>query len=350
MKSGGHKFNLKSSSALVIAAGCTVALMLFVTIISFVLYRKSMLEASDLLQEVRYKSYDYYVAMISSDDSSDFWQQVFSSAEEYGSANGIYIDMLSDNVEGNYTKDELLEMAIASGCDGILLEGDDSEQTAALITKAASAGIPVITLENDVDSEYRASFVGVNNYTVANLYATSLLDNLVKQKHVMIIGDSSVDENYTNNFVNNVQEALSDVELPNGPLEFEIRLIDNDGAFATEEYIQNLFQKNEIQPVVICLDETSTECFYQAMIDYNKVGQVLLFGNYESQAIYTGIKQGVIKSTITLNASSLGQEAVKAYIEYEDTGHVSEYISVEPKLIDASNIDEYLEEVDDGKE
>lgn len=348
MKLGGNKIKFQSSSALVIAAGCTVAFMFLTTIISFVLYQHRMREANNLLKEAKYNQYDSYVVLISSEDKNDFWQNVYESASEYGRERGIYVDMLSDNVDVNYSKKELLEMAIESGCDGILLEGDDDPEISALLTKASTAKIPVITLEKDIASDNRVSYVGVNNYTIANLYASAIKENLVKQKHVMVIANSSYDDASLNTFVNNVQEAFSEEELPNGPLEFEIRKIESNDAFATEEYIQNLFQKNEVQPVVICLDELSTESFYQAMIDYNMVGQILLFGNYESQSIYTGIKQGVIKSTVTMNASSMGESAAKAFIEYKQTGHVSDYINVEPEIIDSKNIESYLEEVENG--
>ncbi len=347
MKLGGNKFNLKSSSALVVAAGCTVAFMFIVTSISLVVYQKQMDEANKLLQETKYDQYDSYVAMIVADGETDFWQKVYQSAYEYGKENGIYVDLMSDNVDTDYSKDELLEMAINADCDGILLEGDQSEETAQLLNRAAAASIPVITMDSDVAKDQRISFVGVNAYTVANLYADSLLDNLVKQKHVLVLGDSSIDESQTSTFVTNISENLSGADIKNAPLEFEVRLVESDDAFATEEFVQNIFKKNEVKPIVICLDANTTECFYQAMIDYNMVGQVLLLGNYETPAIYTGIKQGVIKSTVSMDAEKMGISAVDAFSEYRDLGYVSDYINVEPKLIDASNIDSYIEEVAD---
>ncbi|WP_167511309.1 sugar ABC transporter substrate-binding protein [Pseudobutyrivibrio xylanivorans] len=342
MNLGKRRMKIKSSSALVIAAGCAVAFMFLTTCLTIYFYRQRMNEAYSLLQEAKYSQYDSYVVMISSDDDSDFWQRVYSAAFEYGKKNGVYVDLLSDNVDEKYSKSQLLEMAIESGCDAILLEGDDSPETAELLNTADAAGIPVITLENDVLGSSRVSFVGVNNYTIAKLYTQSLMDNIVKQKHVMVLGDSTINETAANNFVNNMQEALATEDLVNAPLEFDIKIIESDDAFATEEYIQNIFIKNELAPIVICLDATSTECFYQSMIDYNKVGQVLLFGNYESQTIYTGIKQGVIKSTVTLDATSMGETAVGAYIEYRDSGYVSDYINVEPKIIDSTNIGDYM--------
>ncbi len=349
MKVGRHKFKIRSSSALVVAAGCTVAFMFLTTCLSFIFFRQRMNEANDLLREAKYLPYDSYVVMVTSDDQSDFWQRVYKSASDFGRKYGIYVDLMSDNVDVNYSKNELLEMAIESGCDGILLEGDDNPQTLELINSAYAKGIPVITLESDVVDSKRVSFVGVNNYTIAQLYAQSLVENIVKQKHVMVIGDNSINETVAGNFVTNIQEALSGENLVNAPLDFDVRIIEDDNAFATEEYIQNLFVKNQLKPVVICLDATSTECFYQYMIDYNKVGQILLLGNYESQAIYTGIQQGVINSTVTLDADSMGESAAKAFLEFRDSGYVSDYINVEPKIINNTNIGDYISKENDDE-
>lgn len=347
MKLRGHKINLKSSSALLAFAGCTVAFMFIITCISFFLFRQRMAYADVLLKEARYSQYDAYVAMICSDDNSDFWKNVYQSAREAGKEYGIYVDLLSDNVDVNYTKAQLLEMAIDSDCDGILLEGDDSPEIQSLLKEASVKRIPVITLQNDVAAEDRVSFVGVNNYTTAKLYADSLVDNLVKQKHVLVLGDSTVEESTAGIFVNNIQEDLAEEKLPNGPLDFDVEIIKEDDAFAAEEYIQNLFKKSKLAPVVICLDSTTTECFYQAMIDYNKVGQIHLYGNYKTPTILTGIQHGVIKSTVSIDAESMGSAATKAFIEYRDTGYVSDYINVDTQIIDLSNVDEYLEEGSD---
>ena len=92
MKIGGRKLKLKSNSALAIAAGCAVAFMFIATIISVALYRQRMNEAARLLQEAKYTQYDSYVVMISSDDESDFWQEVYRSASEYGKEHGVYVD------------------------------------------------------------------------------------------------------------------------------------------------------------------------------------------------------------------------------------------------------------------
>ena len=342
---GGNK-SIKSNSALAIAAGCAVAFMFIATIISILIYQKRSEEAKELLAEAKYNQYESYVIMISSDPNSDFWQEVYESAKSYGKDHGIYVDMLSESMGKSYTKAEYLEMAIEAKCDAIFIEGDDSEEITNLLAQAKRAKITVFSLETDVDIDNRTSYIGANSYTIASLYGNSLINNLVKQKKIMVLGGNTVNLATANTFVNNIQSALDGADIVNSPLEFETRIVESKDAFANEEYIQNLFKENDLAPVVICLDQESTESFYQAMIDYNKVGQILLLGYDKSQTILTGIKQGVIASTVYVDAQNVGVAATDAYVEYRDSGYVSDYISVEANVIDSSNIEELLQEVE----
>jgi len=317
--------------------------MFIATIVSIVLYNKRMEEASQLMAEAKYNSYDSYVVMITSGEDEDFWNQVYESAKTSGQKEGVYVDMFSEIVDDSFSKDEYIEMAIESDCDAIFVEGDDTEETAALLQRATKTGISVFTMGTDVNEEYRNAYIGANSYTIANMYGSALLSKLDKQKTVMILGGNQAQ---ADSFATNIQTVMDKMTLPNGTLKFETRVVDSKEVFATEEYVQNLFLENDLASVVICLDGELTESFYQAMIDYNKVGQILFFGNNKTATILTGIKQGVISGTVYIDAESLGQNLTEAYIEYRDSGYVSDYINVDATAVDSSNVSQQLQEVD----
>ncbi len=343
MKKFWGKSKIKSNSALAISAGVAVAFMFIATIVSVVLYKNRMEEAASLLKEAQYNQYDSYVIMISSDDESDFWQQVYNTAREYGQENGVYVDMISQSVDIDYSQSQLFEMAIAAGADAVFLEGDNSEISTEQLAKAKKEGVSVITLETDVEPENRVSYIGVNSYTIANLYASAIVPDLSEKAKIMIIGDNTANAYMNSGLVNNLQEAISNA-MPGANIEYDIRVIEDTNSFATEEYIQDLFMENEVPQYVVCLDEETTTGFYQSMIDYNKVGQINLYGNYTTPTILTGIYHGVINSTVNIDAESMGKAAVDAFIEYRDTGYVSDYINVESQIIDASNVNDYIVE------
>lgn len=342
------KDNSKSNSALAILAGCAVAFMFIATLVSVILYRYNMREVSAILEDREYEDYDTYLTFITSDDSSDFWKEVYAAAKETGSENGIYVDMLSESLNEDYSKNELIEMAIAAGCDGILLDGADDERLSELLKKAADSGISVIAMNNDVTSDNKISYVGTSSYSMAQLYAQELEELLAtttdEEIDVLVLESATVDESNAGVLVTGIQEAVAASESAKGQISFERRIIESENAFSTEEYVQDIFQNEMLPDVIICLDELTTTCVYQAMLDYNKVGSLDLLGYYQSNTILEGINQGVIDGTVTVDASEMGATAVSAFAEYLETGYVSDYLVVNTDIITRANVADYMRE------
>lgn len=338
---------LKSNSTLAIAAGCAVAFMFIMTIVSVIFYMKSAKEVNTLSKDSNFQKFDYYVAFITSDDSNDYYTSVYRGAKEYGLANGIYVDMLSDSINEDYTKYELMEQAIDAGCDGIIVEGDDSDEMAALMKKAYNKAIDVVTIQEDVRDSQRLSYVGVNNYSVAQLYASQLSECLEEETEVLILESAESYESSTGILVTGIQEAvaqqIADLDLDN-VVTYNTLTIDNSDAFSTEEFVRDYFQTNELPDVIICLDELSTTCVYQALIDYNKVGEVKLLGYYQSATIFEGIRQQVIKSTVAVDTKNMGKSACMAIDEYFKTGFTSDYYGINAVLVDQTNVKSFMEE------
>jgi len=91
----------------------------------------------------------------------------------------------------------------------------------------------------------------------------------------------------------------------------------------------------------------NTTCVYQAVVDYNKVGKINIIGYYDSDTICRAIERNVIYATISVNTKQLGMNCVSALDEYKESGHVSEYFSVDILLITSDNVSEYLGDADE---
>ena len=109
-----------------------------------------------------------------------------------------------------------------------------------------------------------------------------------------------------------------------------------------EESIRNIFIEEGLPDVVICLDELSTSCVYQAVVDYNIVGQIDIIGYYDSETILKAIERNVVRATISIDTEEMGQYCVEALEECRSGGYVSEYFSVGTNLITIQNVREYL--------
>ena len=68
---------------------------------------------------------------------------------------------------------------IRASVDGIIVTGDDEEETVELIDEAVDAGIPVVTILSDCIESRRQCFVGSNNYNIGQEYGRQILKHAI---------------------------------------------------------------------------------------------------------------------------------------------------------------------------
>ena len=331
----------KSNRALVIAGICSVSFILLITIGSMFFFRMQMDRASRLMEGASYESYESYYVMISSNQESSLWRSIYQGAVEAASESSAYVEMLGSNLSTDYSRQDLMRIAIASGVDGIILEADESGDFTELIDQADAAGIPVVTVMGDDTMSSRKSFVGVNNYNLGREYGRQVLLSGEEVQEVLVLMNSSMPDTSQNIIFSGIQETL--IEAGRQDIRVYAAAIEGDNTFAVEESVRNIFlEQEQTIDVLICLDELSTTCAYQAVVDFNRVGQVDIIGYYDSEAILRGIERNVIRSTIALDTKEMGAYSVEALEEYRSTDHVSDYFGVDTDLITIENVRDYL--------
>ena len=345
-----QKRYIKSNRTFVIGCICSVAFILLVAIGSMVFFRMNMVRSTELLKEADYETYEDYYVMITSENTSAFWQSVYESARAAGRENGAYVEMLGSNLSTGYTKEELLKIAIASDVDGIILEADESGMITRHLEEAQEKGIPVVTVLGDNSQGLRKSFVGVSNYNLGREYGKQVLSIADKDiRDVLVLMSADTEDTSENIIYSGIQETLAEEGLQQGMENIQVRAaaVENKGAFDAEESIRNIFMEEGLPDVLICLDELTTSCVYQAVVDYNMVGQIDIIGYYDSETILKAIERNVVRATISIDTKEMGEYCVEALEEYRGNGYVSEYFSVGTNLITIQNVRDYLGGADD---
>ena len=337
----GQEKAAKSNRALVIAGICSVSFMLLITIGSMFFFRIQMDKASRLMEGASYESYESYYAMISSNHESALWRSIYQGAVEAAAENGAYVEMLGSNLSTDYSRQDLMRIAIASGVDGIILEADESGDYTGLINEADAAGIPVVTVMGDDTTSNRKSFIGVNYYNLGREYGRQVLLAGEDVQEVLVLMSTSMPDTSQNIIFSGIQETL--VEAGRDDIRVYAAAIEGDNTFAVEESVRDVFLEQSMD-VLICLDELSTTCAYQAVVDFNRVGQIDIIGYYDSETILRGIERNVIHSTIALDTGEMGEYSIEALEEYRETGYVSDYFGVDTDLITIENVRDYLED------
>lgn len=335
-----------------------LVLMIVVSTVGIYIFRVQY-DKNNLKEDTgEYRKYGKYYAMITSDDRADFWQSIYNGAKAAGESKDAYVELFASNIGTGYTKEQRLEIAIASGVDGIILEGEDDVVLKRTMTRAIESGIPVVTVTQDITDSERISFVGISRYDLGQTYgkeavklAHQMIDenvSLYNEKtplKVVVLIDKENDNAGQNILLSGIKEEIvRDPSLANR-VQIDTYAVDNSGAFTAEESIRDIFMGEVSVPdILIGLSEIHTNCAYQAVIDYNRVGRTNIIGYYDSSTILNAVKKEIIFSTISMDTAQMGRYCAEALTDYLDEGYVSDYYAVDTYVVGQDNINEYLKD------
>lgn len=310
--------------------------------------------------------YSHHIALVTESTSDPFWKNVWLAAKEEGAKKDTCVEWVGSALTEQYPLATLMDIAIASKVDGIMIQPDGSEEVKSLIARAIDSGIPVITVMSDATGTGRQGFVGYNSYDLGQIYGAQVRAAMAQQLdeyHAVVLFGNDVSENAQNIVYSSIKESL---ENTNATL--DVVTIDNSNVFSAEEAIRELVVStptlvaNEVTSpqlgktyapnILICLNATNTICAYQAVVDHNKVGEIQILGYYDSDEILTAVEKRIIQATVAVDANRFGASCVDALMEYLELGRTSDFTPVGLTLVTAANVADYrasLAETEDGK-
>ena len=296
--------------------------------------------------------YDRHYAFVAEDSQSDLWQEVFRSANEQAKEYNIYLEDLSTVLGRDYSARDLLRIAVNSGMDGIVYSGGADKKVSDLIDKAADAGIGVVVLQNDVETSKRQCYVGLNYYELGQMYAIQI-EKLIDPENMAetsidILVDGDMSEGASNLIVMAIEDYLREQSgedqeqiLP----EIVVTRIEAEDIFSAEERIRNIFlEKEDLPDIMLCVNSVYTRCAYQAVVDYNLVGQIQIIGYFANDTIIDAVDKQVIFSTISVDTEEMGKSCIQALYEYNNMGYTNSYLPVGIEVVDQAKAKRIMEE------
>jgi len=333
--------------------------LLMVTLIVIIIFYQFYIKGSS--QTDKGREYDKYYVMITDNRKSSFMQAVHKGAFDTGQEESIYVDMLGDNLPSDYTLNDLFRIAISSQVDGIIVEADESEEMTQLINEAVDEGIPVVTLLNDNTKSNRCSYVGVGGYNIGREYGRQVIEIINEKRsaqergddytlNVAVLVNSNNQTSGQNIIVSALQETVEQRLGNSSDTKINVMAVDNTNTFSVEESVRDIFMNQDIPDIIVALDELTTTCVYQAIVDYNVVGKVTILGYYNSDTIVNAINRGAVYSTIFIDTAQLGEYCVEALKEYNELGATSQYFTADIMLINKSNVSMYMTKEEENAE
>jgi len=315
----------------------TIVAVSLVTIVNFVVF-KSNVDNNDKSDIDQPEEYSYHFAMIYDNKRSDKLEKIYESANMFAKTQNAYVEIIGKDLPENYSKNALMDIAIMSGVDGIILEGDDNVLLPEMINKAYENGIPVVTFMTDVENSQRSSFVGIGAYDVGFEFGREVnkINNRSNANNILVLMSDSEGYYEQHTMYQSIIEALSDVDNIN----IETKLIDSNNDFSSDEAIRDILLDMEKEPdIMICLSEKITESAYQQVVEYNKVGSIDIMGIAASDMVINAVKKQLVDYLISFNKETMGIYCIEALMEYINTGYVSEYYMVDTTLITPDNVE-----------
>lgn len=280
--------------------------------------------------------YRYKYDMIVDVPDSPFWQAVYNCAQEWAQKNDAILELRGSEEESDYDKLDYMNMSIASNADGIILQYSGEQGLEAKINEAVQKGIPVVTVMSDAVHSKRQSFVGVSDYQLGSAYGEKVAEYVTKDtKSILILLKRNIDDMNQSQIYTQISNAAQAKAGSSESIKVTGKNLLSTGTFETEEAVTDIFQqKNKVPDILVCMDEETTECARQAVLDFNLAGKVTIIGYYSSDDILTAVEKGVISVTCDVDTEQLGRYSVEALTEYQKDGRTNSYYNVDINFLD----------------
>lgn len=287
-------------------------------------------------QEESGEVYRYKYDMIVDSPDSSFWQAVYGCAQDWAQKNDAILELKGSGKENDYTKLDYMNMSIASNADGIILQYNGEQGLEAKINEAVQKGIPVVTVMGDAVHSKRQSFVGVSDYQLGSAYGEKVAEYVTEDtQSILILLKKNIDDMNQSQIYTQISNAAQAKAGADAEIKVTGKNLLSTGTFETEEAVTDIFQqKDKVPDILVCMDEETTECARQAVLDFNLAGKVTIIGYYSSGDILTAVEKGVISVTCDVDTDQLGKYTIEALTEYQKDGRTNSYYNVDINFLD----------------
>ena len=323
---------MKKKSVCILLIFAAVIVLTYVTGESY--YRGISEKAG--LDKQEEKIYKYQYDMIVDSPDSQFWQAVYDSAKKKAAPNNVLIEIMGPDRETSYDKLDYMNMSIASNSDGIILQYSGEQGLEEKINEAVQKGIPVVTVMGDAVHSKRQSFVGVSDYQLGSVYGEKVAEYVTEDtESILILLKKNIDDMNQSQIYTQISNAAQAKAGSLQNIQITGKNLRLTGTFETEEAVTDIFQQRDKVPdILVCMDEETTECARQAVLDFNLAGKVTIIGYYSSEDILTAVEKGVISVTCDVDTEQLGRYSIEALTAYQKDGRTNSYYNVDINFLD----------------
>ena len=222
---------------------------------------------------------------------------------------------------------KMVDDAINRKVSAIVIAPNDVSGLDTTLSKAVSAGIPVITIDSDVNYEGRLAYIGSDNVSAGAVAGRAVKDALPDGGEVAIIGhveNSQTAMQRIQGFTEEIEaeEITKNVPVADDGAQKSAAVAEKKYTIVTTKYCGNeletankqtkaILDKYPDVKVIYGTNENSTTGICDAIAEMGKAGQVKVIGFNASDKEVSYIQDGTLTGTIVQNPYNMGYLGVK---------------------------------------
>ena len=258
------------------------------------------------------------VALIMKSLANEFFKTMQDGAEAHQKAHPNDYALLSDGIKNETDVDKqiaLVEQMIAQKVDAIVLAPADSKALVPVVKKARDRGIVVINIDNKLDADalkekdLHVPFVGPNNMKGAKLAGDHLATKLQKGDAVAII------DGQPGAF--NAQQRHAGFEA--AMKEAEMNIVTSQSAHWEQgkatPLVASILNSNPQIKAFLCANDSMALGAHTALKDARKLGQVMIVGFDNIQAMQELVRKGDVLCTVDQHGDQIAVYGIEYALE-----------------------------------
>lgn len=248
-----------------------------------------------------------HIEVIVKNKIAPYWTVVEMGAIAAGKEFGVNIHFDGPTDEKDIEEQiNMVQKAIDSKADAIVLAACDSEKLVDVAHEALSKKIPVITIDSGINSQQVNSFIGTDNVGAGEKLGQALVNKVGDSCKIVVMsfvkGAASCDQREEGLF-----KTLDMYE--------DIQIVDiiycNSDVDTAENLTVEIIEKYSDIDAIVGLNAYGTTGAAKAIIEQNKVGTIKIIGFDSTPEEVRYLERDIIQSLVVQNPFSMGYLGVK---------------------------------------
>ena len=227
--------------------------------------------------------------------------------------------------------------AIEQDVDALVLAASDYQKLVPVAEEAKAAGIPVIIIDSNLNSEKMDSFIGTDNVDAGRKLGESLIDKVGEDCKIAVMS-------FVKGTATAVQreEGFFDKISEYPKVQVLATLYCNSQAAIAQQLTKEVVAANPDIDAIVCLNAYGTVGTAYAVTELKRTGDIKIIGFDSTPEEISFMEKDVIQSLVIQNPFNMGYLGVKYALDAINKVKVPKTVNTGSEVIDIDNM--YLPE------